>query len=433
MAEEDDKGAKAETAAEPAEAEPAKVEPAEVEPAKVEPAKVGPALDDPEWPVSSWGAGLHKLDVKWTAIEVRLAKWTLIVEMLLLLVAVTLSGMSTDTVGAEGGGGAFFRSLVGATILGAITHLATRKSTKKINGIAVTIAIIVGWSSSRLWAHTGVAYFSNIRNWFQTGSTVALFGGVSNIAKRTTVLLALLGGSIAAAQGKHINVDIMWRLVGNRARTVLATLGWLVASLVCFGATIGFIDGVAVAMYKVDDESFCKDDPSKTCKVPFGERASKFGHVMRRDAFLFGRQASLDLKAIPKVASGKDYKGWLYAAEWNAWIRESEDDWKKYYAADDVKQLYTDASDTSPRVPKIQIPGAQENPQELLLRELTLIFPFGFFMIGLRFLLRCLLALSGHLKVDPNAQHAEDLGGEDKEKDDDGDPDDALTAKGGAA
>ena len=42
-------------------------------------------------------------------------------------------------------------------------------------------------------------------------------------------------------------------------------------------------------------------------------------------------------------------------------------------------------------------------------RTLGLVFPFGLLAIGLRFLLRVLLVLSGHVSADPDEAHKEEL------------------------
>jgi hypothetical protein len=62
-----------------------------------------------------------------------------------------------------------------------------------------------------------------------------------------------------------------------------------------------------------------------------------------------------------------------------------------------------------------------------LIRELNLLFPVGLFLIAVRFVIRCLLVLSGHLKVDLNAAHADDA------KDEEDDEPAAAAQKGGAS
>jgi hypothetical protein len=44
----------------------------------------------------------------------------------------------------------------------------------------------------------------------------------------------------------------------------------------------------------------------------------------------------------------------------------------------------------------------------MLVPLLNLVFAFGLLVIGLRFLLRSLLAISGWIKVDPAAAHGDD-------------------------
>ncbi len=58
-------------------------------------------------------------------------------------------------------------------------------------------------------------------------------------------------------------------------------------------------------------------------------------------------------------------------------------------------------------MPAVSIPGGQE-VRGLLIKDADLIFPFGLLMIALRFILRCLLALSGQVAVDPDVAHSED-------------------------
>jgi hypothetical protein len=49
-----------------------------------------------------------------------------------------------------------------------------------------------------------------------------------------------------------------------------------------------------------------------------------------------------------------------------------------------------------------------EQARGVLIRDLNFVFPFGLLMIALRFILRSLLAVSGHVRVDPDAAHEED-------------------------
>ena len=77
--------------------------------------------------------------------------------------------------------------------------------------------------------------------------------------------------------------------------------------------------------------------------------------------------------------------------------------------SDAVDELTLTETDPSFRcTPIVSAPGSGESPRGLLTREATFIVPFGLIMIGLRFLLRILLALSGRVRVDPDAAHADD-------------------------
>ncbi|HEX7604918.1 MAG TPA: hypothetical protein VF316_25035, partial [Polyangiaceae bacterium] len=67
----------------------------------------------------------------------------------------------------------------------------------------------------------------------------------------------------------------------------------------------------------------------------------------------------------------------------------------------------------------------------MLSHDLALVFPFGFLVLGIRFLLRALLALTGHLEIDPDAAHKEELRGAGPIKEED-EPDKAGAAGGGA-
>jgi TRAP-type C4-dicarboxylate transport system permease small subunit len=376
---------------------------------------------DPDAPISpkAWGEPILRFDRKWTAIEARLCWWVLGLEVLTLFFAVTLSGMSTGGDSAAKNG-VVFRSFLTALLLGTTAHFSLKNS--KYHPHGVTAAVILGLVLGPTWANVGADYFANMRNWMQNASSMALFGGVSNLAKRLTILLALLGASIATAQGKHINVDVAMRFLPPRGRVPVALFGWVFAAIVCFAGAWGFVDQIAIENFRIEDTKACPGDAKGACVVPVGERLSSLKHEIGRDMFLFGRQISLDLKTAPRVLKGEKYDAFLSAADWNAWVKDGN--WTEHFPEADVKGIYADETQPTKRSPGIAIPGALENPQELLIRELNLLFPVGLFLIAVRFVIRCLLVLSGQIKVDLNAAHAEEG------KDDDTDAD---AAKGGAS
>jgi hypothetical protein len=114
----------------------------------------------------------------------------------------------------------------------------------------------------------------------------------------------------------------------------------------------------------------------------------------------------LDLHSLPKVIGASKYKDYLRAPEWNVWM--SGGAWDEYFPAEDVKGQMMDEGDAQlTRLPLINIPGTGENTNGLLVRDIDFVFPFGLLMIALRFLLRCVLAIGGAVRVDPDAAHGE--------------------------
>ena len=356
---------------------------------------------------AGWVQPLVKFDAWWTKWEARLAAAVLGAEIVSLVTWVGLKGMSAeyqpnqaDPEAPVDVSGIIFRAVVGAIVLGTATHFALRdKDPKKRKTdiryqLGVTVAVILGMVASRFWANSGVAYFSNALNWLQGASTLTLLGGLRGLATRFTLWLALLGASLATAQGKHINVDVVMRFLTPKMRMPVALIGWLAAALVCLTGAWGFVDDLAIAEYKLSMD------------MPAGERVSKVEHEFGRDMFLLRQQMKLDLHTLPKVMKGAKYKDYLKAPEWNEWM--SGGDWNAWFPADDVKAQMMDPSDqTLTRLPLINIPGTGENTNGLLIRDIDFVFPFGLFMIALRFLLRCVLAIGGAVRVDPDAAHGE--------------------------
>ena len=52
----------------------------------------------------------------------------------------------------------------------------------------------------------------------------------------------------------------------------------------------------------------------------------------------------------------------------------------------------------------VVVPGTGEEARGLLIRDLDFIFPFGFFIIALKFLLRIVLLASGTIRHDPQSE-----------------------------
>jgi hypothetical protein len=364
------------------------------------PAPSAPAADPGK---AAWGAPLAKIDRAWTLLESRLAAGVLVAEVLTLVFWIGIRAMSAT---GRAGPGMIFRSLLTALVLGAITHRVTRTHARR--EIITTAAVLSGFVLGSQWGDAGTAYFSNLFAWLQNASILVFFGGVSDLAKRFTLWLALLGASLATAQGKHINVDVVMRFLSPRARVPVAVLGWLAAAIVSISASWGFFDYVAVEEMRAPPTVACAGDETKRCPAPWSSKVDKVASSAGRNFFLAGRQLSLDLKAFPKVITGTPYNQWLKPHEWNEWLRGG--DWESRFKAEDVKafELPEDGSVEFRNPSVTAIPGGTEAIPRILVPLMNLVFAFGLLVIGIRFILRSLLAISGWVKVDPAAAHGDD-------------------------
>jgi hypothetical protein len=122
--------------------------------------------------------------------------------------------------------------------------------------------------------------------------------------------------------------------------------------------------------------------------------------------FVVERQLTLDVRSLPRVVVGTKYNGYLTGTEWNAWIAGA--DWNAHFPAEQVAGLLVSPDRQSDfHIPAVSIPGGQE-VRGILIKDADLIFPFGLLMIALRFILRSILAISGHVQVDPDSAHKEE-------------------------
>ena len=384
------------------------------EPEKKPAAKEEPKKTDADAKGAAWAAPLVKFDVWWTKWEARLVLAVLGAEVLALSLWVLLKGLSADwKPGGSDASGFVWRAAIGAVVCGLIANRALRpkddkdEKARKMHQYGVSFAVIAGMISARFWGGAGSEYFSNLLNWLQSASSLTLIGGLRGVATRLTMWVALLGASLATAQGKHINVDVVMRFVPVKMRVPIAVLGWMTAGLVCATGAYGFVDHLAIAEFKVMEQGPCEANPTDTCNYTFGQRMTKVRHEARIDLFLLGRQASLDLKTMPKVLGGTKYKDYLHAKDWNEWLAD-EPGWYEYFPKEDVDGQKLDETDAAlTRLPVINYPGGNEDTNGLLRRDADFIFPFGLFMIAIRFLLRSILALTGWVKVDPDAVHGD--------------------------
>ena len=353
-----------------------------------------------------WGAPLDKFDRAWSKLDARLCAFVLLADVLTLVFWISMKALSST---GKAGPGFIFHCMLCATVVGGLAHVATRNRVKHhelLTSVFVTIGVLIGTA----WGDFGMEYFGNLQGWLQNASILVFFGGASEMAKRFTLWLALLGASVATAQGKHINVDVVMRFLSPRARVPVAVLGWVVASVVCFAGVWGFFDHIAVEEYRAPTSVLCPGAPEgsgKSCPATPGSKVDVVLHETGRDVFLAGRQLSLDLRTFPKVLAGTPYSKTLTAKDWNEWLRDGG--WEKHFPAEGVKAMELPADSTDFRTPAVtSMPGGSEPILKLLVREVNFVFAFGLLMIGLRFILRSLLAIGGWVKVDPNAAHGDE-------------------------
>jgi TRAP-type C4-dicarboxylate transport system permease small subunit len=388
-----------------------------------------------------WGAALARFDARWTRFEARLAAAILLCEIVALCAWIALKGLSAEYQvvgqGEKNISGLVFRGLIGAVVLGLIALRLTRPKVgaddpafgraKVRQNVVVTIAVVLGLGAGRLWANGGVEYFANFLNWMQSASLLMLIGGLRGVATRLTLWLALLGASLATANGKHINIDVVMRFLSPKVRLPVAVLGWVAAAVMCTAGAWGFFDHIAIALYHVHPMTTCSDDSGKARPCPTGaaEKVAGVAHALGQDWFIVRRQMALDARSLPRVVVGINYYGYLTGADWNAWVADG--DWTSHFTPDQIKGLLSPVDrPQDPHVPAVSIPGGQE-VRGLLIKDADLIFPFGLLMIALRFILRSLLALSGQIEIDPDSAHHDDDARGDRAGDDEPPPPERTT------
>lgn len=366
----------------------------------------------------AWGTPIARFDALLTGIEERVLLFALLLEIGALVVWVVLRGFSLGETDARN---LILRIPIVAGALAGLGALLAHRFMKG-NDAAKYVPLgsaLVGAVLAYMTRNAGIFYFQNILNWLQNASVLMLVGGLRGLVTRLTLWLALLGASLATSKGKHINIDVIMRFVPSTYRLPVALVGWMAAAVMCVTGAWGFVDQLALSEYRVERTEDCKDYRAPVvaegevapnvpqCEVSVMTKLAGVTHEVRRDMFLLGRQISLDVKSVPRVFfSATAYDKWFTPAEWNAWWKDGG--WEDHYEKSDSDAQILAPELVDPRIPAITIPGGDENPSGVLIRDLNLVLPLGLLMIALRFLLRSLLAISGHVVVDPDAAHAED-------------------------
>lgn len=354
---------------------------------------------------AAWALPLKNLDARLTTIESKLLFVVILAEVGALALWVFLKGLSIAGTDPRSG---IIRAAVVGGLGAAIAGIATRKLDAKdpkksyIPMGALAAGIVVGYVTR----NSGGPYFENWLNWLQNASVLMLVGGIRGLVTRLTLWVSLLGASIATGKGKNINIDVVMRFAPVGLRIPIAVIGWSAAALMCVTASWGFIEHLAIAEYHADATVPCEQNKKNGCDTTPGSKVEKIREGFGLDMFLVRKQLAYDMSSLPKVIGGTKYDQWLSPAEWNERIKNGG--WESHFEKEKVDTVLAPPERTDPKLPAVVIPGGSENAGGILVRDLSLVIPMGLFIIALRFIVRTILALTGHVIVDPDAAHAED-------------------------
>ncbi|MDI1475536.1 TRAP transporter small permease subunit [Polyangium sp. y55x31] len=358
--------------------------------AHAEPPRVGAA----------WGQPFVRIERALTWFESRLLFVVLLALVFSLVAWISLRGMAAP-VQAENAAGTVFRALFGAAILGALARFGTARAkvddeTKR--AIVTIVAMAIGAGIAPAWRKVGVDHFDAILNWLQEGSALTLVGGLRGVATRLTLLVALIGGSLAAARSKHINMDVVLRFMQPKLRPFVHIAGALATAVVCFTAGFGFLDYISI-------EGF-----GQRREAPIAEKVSGIAHTSSLHLFVLRKQLALDLRAMPGVV----FKGvrWddpsrMNGRTWNTWLDEAG--FAERFTAEELASMKAPpGAEEEPRIAIVNLPG--ESARGVLIHDMNLMWVVGLWIIGLRVLLRALLVASGHASVESEAEEPDEDG-----------------------
>jgi hypothetical protein len=377
------------------------------------------APEKPALSGAAWGDPVARFEARWTWFESRLITFVLLSQLAALVAWVFLNGLS-ESVGQSAG--VVFRAVMAAIALGCGTWFGFRKMVLERRRALTLVAVGFGLCLAPAWRESVLAaakpgaaglvvtlahldkasagYFDNLKGWLQEGSTLTLMGGLRGLGTRLTLWLALLGGSLATASGKHIHIDVVFRFLPKKLQVPSAIVNYFAAAAVCIFGAWGFFDHIAIESYgsRADDRA--------------GAKIANAAHEISDHFFYTRKQLGLDLRSMPRVLGGTRYDQWMTASAWNAWVDDAGFD--AHFKPEEVRSIKV-PDDNGFHVPLVLSPTG-ENTRGILSNTLGLVFPFGLFAIALRFLLRALMTLSGHLSADPDEAHREELRGADADE-----------------
>jgi TRAP-type C4-dicarboxylate transport system permease small subunit len=355
---------------------------------------------------AEWALFLVRLEKKWTWLETRVLFVALMALTLVLCLWIVLRGMM-DPLNAQTAAGTVFRAIAGAAILGGLARVLSRgRFEEKQRNVVTLSAVLIGFAVAKAWRGVGIDYSGGWLDWLQEGSVLTLMGGLKGVSTRLTMTVALLGASLAAASGSHINIDLFVRIIPARFRKAVNVLGGVATAAVCLGASWGLMDHIAIAEYQADRDA--------TGSAKMGAVV----HDLGEQFFLWRKQAALDARAFPRVLVGRKWNGdsVMNGREWNEYLESAG--FIERYGEEKMAPLRASDEDLDePRTPFVVSPV--EDTRGMMVKAMDLIFPFGFLMMALRFILRALLIGSGHVQA-----HVEGEVGEDGDREPDGEKDD---------
>ncbi|MRG93583.1 TRAP transporter small permease [Polyangium spumosum] len=347
---------------------------------------------------AAWATPFVRLERALTWFESRLLFLVLLALVFALVAWISLRGLASP-VQADNAAGTVFRALLGAALLGALARFGTSRARiddEKRRAIVTVVAMAIGVAIAPAWREVGVDRFDAILNWLQEGSSLTLFGGLRGVATRLTLLVALIGASLAAARSKHINIDVVLRFMQPKLRPFVHVAGALATAAVCFTAGFGFFDYVSIEGFGQPKEA------------PLAEKIAGVRRASSLHFFVLRKQVALDLRAMPEVV----FKGvrWdtpsrMNGRAWNTWLDEAGFG-ERFTAEELVMMKAPPEAEEQPRIAVVNLPG--ESARGLLIHDMNLMWLVGLWMIGLRVLLRALLVASGHASVEPDAEEPDE-------------------------
>ncbi len=360
---------------------------------------------------AAWGEPLAKIARGFDWFETRLLAAVLFGLVFALVAWVSLVGMSSP-LESDSAAGPVFRGIVGAIVLGGLSRLLGAKLGLKENAKAAltAAAIVAAIALAPTWRKVGVEYFGHIQNWLQEGSSLAMLGGLRGVGTRITILLALLGGSLAAAAGKHINIDVVMRFTPDRLKVPMFAVSTLATVGVLLGAAWGFVDYIAIESFNYRPAQLqIHEKGEKYADSTASEELAFLKKRVGQHLFLYRKQIGLDLGALGHVLGGSkwDDPSRMNGRQWNQLL---DDGWSEKFTPEEIEAIRSvpEQLDES-RVPLVVVPGGG-SARNLLIPTMNLMFPIGFVIIAFRFLLRLLLIMSGHEKLEDDAAPAAPAG-----------------------